>query len=54
VVHGASVLVGTVGAAVDSLSVTGQTVVYREMMSVVTDPSLAGQLVTSGAHEVIV
>lgn len=33
---------------------TGQTVVYRETISVVTLPSLAGQLVTVGAHEVTV
>jgi len=31
---------------------TGQTVVYRAIVSVVTFPILAGQLVTSGAQEV--
>ena len=35
-------------------AVTGQTVVYREMISVVTEPFLAGQFVTVGAQEVIV
>lgn len=35
-------------------SVTGQTVVYRLITSVVTLPSLAGQSVTVGAHEVTV
>ena len=34
-------------------AVTGQTVVYREMISVVTEP-LAGQEVTVGAQEVMV
>lgn len=33
---------------------TGQTVVYREIISVVTLPSLAGQLVTVGAQDVTV
>lgn len=37
-----------------SVSVTGQMVVYKLMISVVTCPILAGQLVTSGAQEVIV
>ena len=35
-------------------SATGQTVVYKLMTSVVTWPSLAGQLVTVGAQDVIV
>ena len=37
-----------------SVAVTGQMVVYKDMTSVVTLPSFAGQLVTVGAHEVIV
>jgi len=37
-----------------SVSVTGQTVVYREMISVVTEPSLAGQFVTVAAQLVMV
>jgi hypothetical protein len=41
------------GAAV-SVAVTGQMVVYKEMMSVVTWPILAGQSVTVAAHEVMV
>jgi hypothetical protein len=36
------------------VAVTGQIVVYIEMMSVVTEPSLAGQSVTVAAHEVMV
>jgi len=35
-------------------SETGQTVVYNSIVSVVTEPSLAGQLVTVGAQLVIV
>ena len=42
----------TPGVAV--ASATGQTVVYRLMISVVTEPILAGQLVTVGAQDVIV
>jgi hypothetical protein len=38
----------------DVASATGQTVVYKLITSVVTWPSLAGQLVTVGAQEVIV
>lgn len=62
-----NVLGATTGAAVDTISVvvvgaggagedgeTGQTVVYREMVSVVSFPTLAGQSVTSGAQEVTV
>lgn len=37
-----------------SASVTGQMVVPTEMTSVVTAPSLPGQSLTVGAHEVIV
>jgi hypothetical protein len=37
-----------------SVSVTGHTVVYRLITSVVTDPILAGQLVTVGAQDVMV
>lgn len=33
---------------------TGQTVVYEDSVTVVSLPILAGQSVTSGAHEVIV
>ena len=47
-----AVLVGY-GAPV-SVAVTGQIVVYREMISVVTEPILAGQSVTVAAQEVIV
>jgi len=36
-----------------SVAVTGQTVVYKSTISVVTLP-LAGQLVTVGAHDVMV
>ena len=36
------------------VAVTGQTVVYSSMTSVVTWPILPGQLVTVGAQEVIV
>jgi len=44
-----------VGAAPPvSVAVTGHTVVYRLMTSVVTEPSLAGQLVTVGAQDVTV
>jgi hypothetical protein len=43
---------GTLGVVV--ASVTGQTVVYKLMISVVTWPSFAGQLVTVGAQEVMV
>lgn len=43
---------GTLGVVV--ASATGQTVVYKLMTSVVTWPSLAGQLVTVGAQDVIV
>jgi hypothetical protein len=53
VVNGTTVEVGT-AEDVDSVSVTGQTVVYREMMSVVTDPIRAGQSVTVAAHDVMV
>jgi len=56
VVYGVSVVIGAevdVGTE-DSVSVTGQTVVYRLMISVVTEPILAGQLVTSGAQDVMV
>ena len=42
------------GYCVCCVAATGQTVVYRDMTSVVTLPSFAGQLVTVGAHEVIV
>jgi hypothetical protein len=35
-------------------SETGQTVVYNSIVSVVTEPSLAGQFVTVGEQEVIV
>jgi hypothetical protein len=35
-------------------SVTGHTVVYNEIISVVTWPSFAGQFVTVGAQDVIV
>lgn len=35
-------------------AVTGQTVVYKEMISVVTDPMRAGQSVTVAAQEVMV
>jgi hypothetical protein len=35
-------------------SETGQTVVYNSIISVVTEPSLAGQFVTVGEQEVIV
>lgn len=41
-------------AGVELAPVTGQTVVYRAIVSVVTEPSFAGQLVTSGAHDVTV
>lgn len=37
-----------------SVAVTGQNVVDRETMSVVTEPALAGQSVTVGAQEVTV
>jgi hypothetical protein len=37
-----------------SVAVTGQMVVYSEMMSVVTFPTLAGQSVTVAAQEVTV
>jgi hypothetical protein len=37
-----------------SVSVTGQTVVYSEIISVVTEPSLAGQFVTVAAQLVMV
>lgn len=37
-----------------SVAATGQTVVYKEMISVVTDPILAGQSVTVAAQDVIV
>ncbi len=37
-----------------SVAVTGQMVVYRAMVSVVTEPTFAGQLVTVGAHDVTV
>jgi hypothetical protein len=47
-----AVLVGY-GAPV-SVAVTGQIVVYREMISVVTEPILAGQSVTVAAQEVMV
>jgi hypothetical protein len=43
---------GALGVVV--ASATGQTVVYRLMISVVTEPILAGQLVTVGAQDVIV
>lgn len=43
---------GTAGALV--ASVTRQTVVYKLLISVVTWPSFAGQLVTVGAQDVIV
>jgi hypothetical protein len=36
------------------IPVIGQTVVYNSMVSVVTDPILAGQSVTVGAHDVMV
>ena len=46
---------GTLGAAgVLVASVTGQMVVYRLMISVVSWPSFAGQLVTVGAQDVMV
>jgi len=35
-------------------SPTGQTVVYKAIVSVVTEPSLAGQSVTVAAHDVMV
>jgi hypothetical protein len=40
--------------AAEVASVTGHTVVYNEMISVVTWPSFAGQFVTVGAQDVIV
>jgi hypothetical protein len=43
-----------VGAVTALLAEAGQTVVYKLMISVVTEPSLAGQLVTVGAQDVIV
>jgi len=45
-----------VGAKVreTSVAVTGQTVVYRSMVSVVTEPILPGQSVISGAQDVMV
>jgi hypothetical protein len=58
VVHGTSVEVGRgifvllVGVSV-SVSVTGQTVVYKETMSVVTEP-FSGQSVTVDGHSVMV
>lgn len=36
------------------VSVTGQMVVYSEIVSVVTEPRRAGQFVIDGAQEVIV
>lgn len=44
---------GAVGAEV-AASATGHTVVYKLMISVVTEPSRAGQLVTVGGQDVIV
>ena len=46
--------VGLVLPPLPSDSVTGHTVVYRSMVSVVTCPSFAGQLVTVGAQDVMV
>jgi hypothetical protein len=47
-------VVYSVGLAVSvSVSVTGHTVVDRTMVSVVTEP-FSGQLVTVGAHDVMV
>ncbi len=58
VVYSAAEVIEAVAVAVaateDSDSSTGQTVVYIEMMSVVTEPILAGQSVTVAAQEVIV
>jgi hypothetical protein len=60
VVHGVSEVIGADGVEVriqvdeDSVSVTGQIVVYRLMTSVVTEPIFPGQSVTSGAHDVMV
>lgn len=45
---------GEDGEEVLAASATGQTVVEMAMISVVTDPTLAGQSVTVAAHEVIV
>lgn len=42
------------GADGDCVAVTGHTVVYSAMVSVVTWPNLAGQFVTSGAQDVMV
>jgi hypothetical protein len=56
VVHGASVEVGGgIFVLLDgvSVSVTGQTVVYKETMSVVTEP-FSGQSVTVDGHSVMV
>lgn len=52
----AGLLLGSPPTAVGLLesSVIGQTVVETATTSVVTEPILAGQLVTVGAHEVIV
>lgn len=52
--RGADVDVAAPPAVPVSVSVTGHTVVYRLITSVVTDPILAGQLVTVGAQDVIV
>lgn len=61
VVYGMTDAGGATGVDVDvvspplpSVSVTGQTVVYRLMISVVTWPSLPGQFVTVGAQLVMV
>jgi len=60
VVHGVSDVIGAdevdAGTQVDkdSVSVTGQIVVYRLMTSVVTEPIFPGQSVTSGAQDVMV
>lgn len=52
---GAVVVVGVaVAVAPVSVATTGQTVVVMEKYSVVTCPSLAGQLVTVAAQDVIV
>lgn len=51
VVHGVSVVIG---AVLVSVSVTGQTVVYQRIVSVVVFPIFAGQSVTVAAQLVIV
>lgn len=47
-------LEGVADADAVSVAVTGHTVVYKAIVSVVTLPILAGQLVTVGAQDVIV